>query len=53
LSPPNDSIVDFGEPLDEADLADFLDFGDNDIDNALDWWNENASELFVGVLDNG
>ncbi len=41
-----------GEPLPLAELLDFATIDPADIESAADWWDENASEQWVGALDN-
>lgn len=42
---------DFGEPIDLELLLGFAEIDANDIPTALDWFNEHASEEFIGALD--
>ena len=41
----------FGEPMPLDDLLDLAQVDQTDIDSAVDWWDENASELFFGALE--
>lgn len=42
----------FGEPLDPEILEEFAEIDEGDMDSAEQWFDENASEEWVGVLDN-
>ena len=41
-----------GEPLPLDELLDFATIDPADIESAADWWDENASEQWIGALDN-
>jgi hypothetical protein len=41
----------FGEPLDLEDLLDFAEIDEADIDSAIEWFDEHASEDWQGALD--
>lgn len=41
----------FGEPLDESILEEFAEIDEDDMQDAIDWWDENASEDWIGALD--
>ena len=41
-----------GEPLPLDELLDFATIDPADIASAVTWWDENASEQWVGALDN-
>lgn len=41
----------FGEPLDLEDLLDFAEIDEADIDSAIDWFDEHASEEWAGALE--
>jgi hypothetical protein len=43
---------DFGEPLDLETLLDFAEIDEDDLDDAIDWFDEHASEEWVGALEN-
>jgi len=47
----NDILPDFGEPLPEDELLAIAEIDTLDIDEALEWWDEYASDDFVGALD--
>lgn len=49
---PNEPLPDFGEPLDLDELLDFAEIDEEDVEDALDWFDENASPDWIGVLDN-
>jgi hypothetical protein len=40
-----------GEPLPLEDLLDFATIDPADIESAAQWWDDNATEEWVGVLD--
>jgi hypothetical protein len=40
----------FGEPLDLEDLLDFAEIDEADIDSAIEWFDEHASEDWQGAL---
>ncbi len=40
-----------GEPLDLETLLDFATVDTADIESAILWWDEHASEQWIGVLD--
>jgi len=44
-------LRDFGEPLDLDTLLDFADIDPEDIEQAIQWFDENASEEWIGALD--
>lgn len=41
----------FGEPLDLEELLDFASIDLADIESAAQWWDDNASDAWVGALD--
>jgi hypothetical protein len=41
----------FGEPLDLEMLLDFAEVDEIDLDEAIQWWDETASDEWIGVLD--
>lgn len=41
----------FGEPLDEELLLGFATVDTSDLEDAILWWDEHASEEWVGALD--
>ena len=46
------SLPDFGKPLDKKLLLGFAEITAIDKVSALAWWDEHASEEWVGALDN-
>ena len=48
----NKPFVDFGKPLDKKLLLGFAEITSADKARALRWWDKNASEEWVGALDN-
>ena len=44
-------MPEFGEPMDLDELIDFADIDPVDIASAQEFWDENASPDFVGILD--
>ena len=40
-----------GEPMPLDELLGFADLTEAGVDSAIDWWDENASDLFIGVLE--
>ena len=46
------SLPDFGKPLDKKLLLGFAEITATDKVSALQWWDEHASEAWVGALDN-
>ena len=49
---PQSSMPSFGKPIELDLLLGFADVDAEDIANALQWWDEHASEEWVGALDN-
>jgi len=47
----DDDIMLEGEPLTPEEIADLTQITDEDIDDAIDWWNEIAADLYVGALE--
>ena len=41
-----------GEPLPLADLLDIANVDRSDLESAANWWDEYASEAWVGAMDN-
>lgn len=41
----------FGEPLDPEILEEFAEIDEDDMDSAVEWFDEHASEEWVGALD--
>lgn len=44
-------LPDFGEPLDIELLLNFAEVTALDMESAIQWWDENASDDWIGVLD--
>lgn len=44
-------LPDFGEPLDEKLLQNFAKVEKRDLESAVQWFDEHASEDWVGALD--
>lgn len=42
----------FGETVDLEVLLEIAEIDEDDMADAIDWWDENASEEWVGALDN-
>lgn len=42
----------FGEPVDLDVLLEIAEIDEDDMADAIDWWDENASDEWVGALDN-
>lgn len=42
----------FGEPVDLDVLLEIAEIDDDDMADAIDWWDDNASPEWVGALDN-
>ncbi len=40
-----------GEPLDLDTLLDFAQIDPPDVESAAQWWDENASPEWIGILD--
>lgn len=50
---PNEPIPpDFGEPLDPSVLVNFAVVDARDIESAILWFDEHASEEWIGALEN-
>lgn len=50
---PNTSILrPFGEPIDLEVLLEIAEIDEDDMADAIDWFDETASEEWVGCLDN-
>jgi len=47
----DDDIILKGEPLSEDEIADLITISQDDIDDAIDWWDEIADDMFVGALE--
>lgn len=47
----DDSPILIGEPVDAEDMTAQLNVTAQDMDDAVRWWDERASDLFVGVLE--
>lgn len=41
----------FGEPLDPEILDELAEIDEDDVPDALDWWDDTASEDWIGALD--
>lgn len=53
MQPANLSLLrPFGEPLDLELLLEFAEIDEDDVPDAMQWFDENASPQFVGCLDN-
>lgn len=50
MSEDTDPVI-IGEPLTPEDMADMLTISQQDIDDAIIWWDEIADDLFVGALE--
>jgi hypothetical protein len=48
---PENGKPDFGEPLDLDTMLNFAKINMVDIEGAILWWDEHASENFVGALE--
>ncbi len=46
-----DEIIIIGDPLDPAEFAESATISQQDIDDAIDFWDETATDLFVGALE--
>lgn len=45
------TLPDFGEPMPKDELLEFAELSLLEADSGVDWWDENASLLFIGVLE--
>ena len=44
-------LHDFGEPMPRDELLAFGELTLLEVDSAIDWWDENATAVFVGILE--
>jgi hypothetical protein len=44
-------LPDFGEPMPRDELLSFGELTQSEVDSAIDWWDENATPPFVGILE--
>lgn len=49
---PNSILRPFGKPIDLEVLLEIAEIDEDDIDDALQWWDSNASPDWIGVLNN-